>query len=398
MNDGIRKSTLSDFISRHSEFDFDTFIASNPGEDEFDRWNDYCLPKAYSDVLNEYNALRNSCALFDATPMMKYRFKGKDGGAFLDRILTAPVSQLKNMRAAYGLLCNEEGYLLDDGIILKLTDEDYIIITTEIDLIPHFTAYNNFNDLVITDATELLSGLALQGPESCKVLSELGFKGVEQLAPFELKHFELDGNKYLVGRLGFTGYLGYEVWFNNDGAAAFISAFEDAEKILNIKVLGYGLDAINICRIEAGMIVPGWDTAGEFSDLNYERTPFELTLGWNVKLGHTDEFAGKFALKYLKETGPCFRMTGFTIEDDCELEFCQVLYATVDGTSVQVGTLPSVARQPVRKVWIGFASIKAQYKDTPDLYVMDKDRKVPCQPSKLPFINLARRNQLPAEI
>lgn len=398
MGNSIRKSVISDFIARHSDFDYDAFIASNPSEDDFDRWNNYCLPVAYSDALSEYNAIRNSCGVFDATPMKKYRFVGNDAGAFLDRILTAPVSHHKEMKAAYGLLCNEEGYLLDDGIVMKLAADNYMILTTEIDLMAHFAAHNSFDDLTITDDTELLAGLAIQGPKSCKVLSQVGFEGVENLAPFELRFFKIGAYKYLVGRLGFTGDLGYEVWFSHDAVDTWVSAFEDAEKALNIKVPGYGLTAVNVCRIEAGMVVPGWDTAGEFTDLDFERTPYELTLGWNVKLDLASDFAGKAALKNHKENGIRFRMTAFTIEAECALEFGQALVANIEGNRVQVGTLPSVGFHPQRKVWIGFASIKAQYKNKDDLYILNKGKEVACDLSKPPFINLERRNRVPAEL
>lgn len=399
MANALRKSVLSDFVARHSGFDFDDFFASNPGEDEFDRWCDYCLPHEYSDACSEYEAIRNHCGLFDVSPMKKYRFKGKEAGAFLDGILTAPVSQHKNMKAAYGLLSNEDGFLLDDGIVMKLDADEYILITTEIDLMVHFANYNHFTNLAISDETDLFVGIAVQGPASCRILTALGFEGVENLAPFALQYFELCGHQFLVGRLGFTGDLGYEVWFGPEAANTWISAFERAERELGLEVPPYGLTAVQACRIEAGMIVPGWDTAGEFTDLQHERTPFELTLGWNVKLDRPESFAGKSALIKHKEYGPRFHMTAFTIEGGCKnLEFGEPLYATVDGNRVNVGALPSLVLHPTSNEWIGFASIKVKYKDTPSLYILDQGREIACHIRELPFINLERRNKTPAKL
>ncbi len=398
MSNPIRKSALSGYIARHTPFDYDAFIASNPSEDDFDRWNDYCLPIEYSSFEGEYKTLRSSCALFDGTPMMKYRFCGADAGAFLDRVFTAPVSHHPEMKAAYALLCNEDGYLMDDGIVMKLAADNYFLITTEIDLLPHFEKYNDFDDLIITDESELFSGLALQGPKSCMLLSEMGLDGVENLAPFELQFFKLGDHKFLVGRLGFTGDLGYEVWFENDAADTWISAFGAAEEKLNMQVPGYGLTAINLCRIEAAMIVPGWDTAGEFEDLVLERTPFELTLHWNVKLQDERDFVGKAALLKHKENGARFHMTGATVIGNPILDFGQSLYANIEGKRTRVGSLPSVAQNPVSKTWIGFASIGAEYRDLEDLYVVHNKQEFPCELTKLPFINLEQRKKVPADL
>ncbi|MEM7740314.1 MAG: hypothetical protein AAF225_05890 [Pseudomonadota bacterium] len=91
MTEHAAKSPLCDLITRHVDFDFDAFIARTPAED-YDHWNGYCLPVAFSDAKHEYRSIREGCGLFDASPMKIYRFKGADAGAFLDKILTAPVS------------------------------------------------------------------------------------------------------------------------------------------------------------------------------------------------------------------------------------------------------------------------------------------------------------------
>ena len=261
----IKKSPLCDLMTRHVNFDFDEFIATTAPED-YDHWNGYCLPVAYCEAAEEYDAIRKSCAIFDASPMKKYRFRGSDAGRFLGRILTAPVSDMPAMRATYGLLCTQEGLLYDDGILLKFSDEDYLFLITEIDLEPHFQKYKDFDDIEINDETSSLAGIAVQGPKSCAVLREFGFSDVEALKPFDIKHYEISGHTIVLGRLGFTGDLGYELWFSQEAAEAVNAVLGQAESALGFKVLGYGLSAVQICRIEAAMVVPGWDTSGEFTN------------------------------------------------------------------------------------------------------------------------------------
>ena len=391
MTSTIKKSPLCDLMTRHTNFDFDTFIATTAPED-YDHWNGYCLPVAYGDAAEEYAAIRQSCAIFDASPMKKYRFRGSDAGRFLDRILAAPVSDMPVMRATYGLLCTQEGLLYDDGILLKFSGEDYLFLITEIDLEPHFDKYNDFDDLQINEETSSMVGVAVQGPKSCAVLREFGFSDVENLKPFDIKYYELSGHSIIVG------HLGYELWFSPDATEAVSKALEKAESALDFKILGYGLSAVQIARIEAGMIVPGWDTTGEFTDPAMERTPFELNLGWNVKLKEEDDFVGKKALIQHKTDGPRFQMKGFRVSDPCTIEDGQPLFARINGECVEVGLLPSVIWHTGKDQWIGFASLKTAYSGVDGLYIIDNEREVPCQLCNLPFIDLERRNKVPVEI
>lgn len=397
MTETIKKSDLYDIVSRHSDFDFESFVASTPVE-EYDVWNDFCLPLFYSDAVNEYEALRNSCAVFDASPMRKFRINGKDAGLFLDRMLTAPVSQAPCMKASYGLICNDDGFLFDDGILLKMAEDDFLFLITSKDIDVYFSQLVEGEEVVIIDETPDWSGLAIQGPKACAVLKQFGFDDVEHLAPFELRYYELQGFNIVVGRLGFTGDLGYEIWFEPAAKDAVKQAVENAEQGLGIEIGGYGLIAIQICRIQAGMIVPGWDTADTFENEESERTPFELTLGWNVKLGRDGEFKGKSALAKRKEQGPRFKMKGITIPGHCDIEELQPLYASIDGDEVEIGSVPSLIWNEKDNQWIGFASIKTAYAGETSGYVKDNTT----QESYLgaigssTFVNIEHRNLVPA--
>ncbi|MCP3674996.1 MAG: aminomethyl transferase family protein [Gammaproteobacteria bacterium] len=397
MTNTIKKSVLCDLVSRHSNFNFDEYIATTNPED-YDIWNGYCLPMHYQDAEAEYKSIRNSCAIFDASPMKKYRLRGTDAGAFLDKLLTSPMSSMPLMHSSYGLICNDQGMMIDDGIVYRYSENDYLFLISEVDHDEHFASINDFADLSITDETADSAGLAIQGPKSCAVLNEFGFSGIENLKPFALKYFELDDYKILVGRVGFTGDLGYEIWFAPEAIEAVTEAFAKAEEKLAFKIPGYALTALQICRIEAGMIVPGWDTAGEFTDIEKERTPYELTLGWNVKLDRDVNFVGKNALAEQKANGPRFRMKGFHINEQCLIEEGQALFANIDGEQIQVGTLPSLVWNASKQQWIGLASLKIAYVNCEDVYVLNNDTAINCNICKLPFINLEHRNIVPAAL
>ena len=391
------KGPLCDLITRHVDFDYDAFIARTPIEG-YDHWNGYCLPFEYSNARDEYHAIRNSCGLFDASPMKKYRFRGADAGAFLDRILTNSVSDKPRLKAIYGLMCDEGGYLLDDGMLFKLADDDYLFLITEIDHFEWFAKFDDFEDLQITEESALLHGLALQGPQSCALLSAFGFADLAELKPFDLKVFELDGFEIITGRVGFTGDLGYEIWFPTDALPAMEAALNEAEQKTGIKGLGYGLITAQIGRIEAGMIVPGWDTSGTFEDLEHERTPLELTLSWNVKLKREDAFAGKAALIRQKADGPRFVMKGVRLDDPAEIEEGADLFTLIDGERIKVGTIPSLIWHVQDECWLGFASLQAAHKSVENVFALSGETQVNADLSKLPFVQFERRAQTPAPV
>ncbi|MEO1043734.1 MAG: aminomethyltransferase family protein [Pseudomonadota bacterium] len=391
------KSPLCDLITRHVDFDFDDFIARTPAED-YDHWNGYCLPVEFSDAKHEYRSIREGCGLFDASPMKIYRFKGADAGAFLDKILTSPVSSQPSLKAIYSLMCNDDGFLLDDGMMFKLSDDDYLFLITDADHDDHFSTYNHYNDLTITDDSSSYLGLALQGPKSCAVLSAFGFSELSALKPFDLQINELDGHEIVVGRVGFTGDLGYEIWFAPDALPSVEKALNAAEAATGVKGIGYGLTAIQMGRIEAGMIVPGWDTAGTFDDIAQERTPLELTLRWNVKLDRGLDFVGEQALRQQKADGPRYRMKGIRINDRAPIEEGADLFTDVDGERISIGKVPSLIWHVLDECWIGFASLQTDFAKADDVYLLVGDRAVSGELCKLPFIQLDRRTATPAPI
>ncbi len=397
MSEQAKKSTFYDFLSRYVATDFETYMAGATEDEDYLNWHGHCLPYVFEDEEKEYNAVRNGCALFDATPAKKYRIRGRDAGAFMDYVMTRPMSKLPSMRATYAIWCTEDGMLNDDAMLYKLADDDYLLMVAEVDHDEHFAACKaKFGDVVITDETTSWAGLAVQGPKSCAVLSTFGFAGVENLRPFQVQNFGLNGGEVMVGRCGFTADLGYEIWFKPDLRSAVEQAFTAAEEELGIQIAGYGLTAIQLCRMEGGLIVPGWDTAQTFEDPEFERSPFELAQEWNVDVDREEDFVGKAALLKERVSGSRFTMKGFEIDAECELEDGAELLATISGEDVQVGTLPSVSWSYGANRWIGLSSLKTAHADLTDGFVELNGQQIPCRITQLPFVNFERRRLVPA--
>ena len=177
---------------------------------EWHRWKDYTTANQYFSVELEYFSVRNSCSVFDLSPMTKHRISGPDALPFLDRLVTRDVSKLKPGRVQYVVWCDDEGQVIDDGTIFHLRPNEYRLCSQERQLDWLLASAPGF-DVRIVEETHDVAALAFQGPTSCAVLKGLGLAGVEQLKPFELRDYPFAGTTLMVSRTGFTGDLGYEL-------------------------------------------------------------------------------------------------------------------------------------------------------------------------------------------
>jgi len=396
----MKKSTFYDFLNRQTDDNFESFISRAKEDVDYIDWHDFCLPMAYADAEAEYKAVRNSCALFDASPVKKYRFTGTDAGAFLDAVMTRPMSRQKSMHVGYAVFCNEDGMLRDDGLLYKFNEDNYLLMVSELDHDEYFgTKADLFEDLNIDEVSSSLSGLAFQGPQSCTVLNHMGLADIESLNPFEIREYGFGNSSLMAARVGFTADLGYELWFEPALNKDMEKAIKEADTVLGIDINGYGLTALNALRLEGGFIVPGWDTAQTFEDNTYERTPTELGLSWVVDLDQEGDFIGKNALFKERDEGQRFHIMGFTVNQECDLEDGMALHAVIDGHARKVGTCPSVAWSNGFSCWVGLASVQSDYyRKNFDYHLHVNGQDIQCRPAKLPFVAVTRYRVVPAPL
>lgn len=279
---------------------------------EWYSWKAYTCVNVFTSVAMEYFAIRNSAGVFDLTPMTKYRITGPDGLAYLDRLVTRNLKNLKPGRVSYCVWCNDAGHVLDDGTVFYLGENQWRLCSQERHLDWLLWSAVGF-DVEIVEETDDVTGVALQGPTSCRVLKNLGLAGVENLKPFNLQHFTIDGVELMVSRTGFTGDLGYELWFAPGHALDMWDRLMEAGKHCGIRPIGSR--ALDIARIEAGFIQAGVDfvPAGHAVRPGRTRSPYELGLGWLVDLDKP-VFNGRSALMDEKARGSRYRLVKLDVE------------------------------------------------------------------------------------
>jgi len=325
---------------------------------QWSRWADYLSVPAYYDASLEYFAARNSCSVFDLTPMIKHRVTGADALAYLNRLVTRDVNKLKPGRVGYSVWCTDEGQVIDDGTIFHLSEGIYRVCSQEHQLDWFLTSAFGF-DVQVVDETHDVAALALQGPTSCAVLKKMGLQGVENLTPFALRTFPFDGAELMVSRTGYTGDLGYELWTDPGHAETLWDRLFAAGQHHGIRAMGS--EALDMLRIEAGFILAGVDflPAQQAVRPTHTRSPFELGLGWLVDF-KKPVFNGRRALLAEKQRGSRHTLAKLDIDGNKVASHSYVY--TKDRK--YAGTVTSAMWSPSAKASIALATLEAPHGKT----------------------------------
>jgi aminomethyltransferase len=331
------------------------------------RWAGYVVASSYElSHEREYHAIRGSAALFDVSPLYKYRVRGKDAARLLDLVVTRSIHELKVGQVAYTPWCDAAGKVLDDGTIARLAQNDFRITAAEPNL--RWLQDNAMGlEVEIEDVSESLAALSLQGPASRAVLGDI------ELKYFRLAQRLLGGIPVAISRTGYTGDLGYEIWVSPKDALALWDYLIEVGTPYGI--VPAGMLALDMARIEAGLMLIEVDYVPARKALIESQTssPYELDLGWTVNL-NKDRFVGREALALEASRGPQWQFVGLEIDwSSLESLYAEVglatrLPAAAWRTSVplyagneQAGYATSGGWSPLLKKYIALAHVRARF-------------------------------------
>jgi sarcosine oxidase subunit alpha len=258
------------------------------------------FPKSNEDmhaaVARECVAVRNSCGIFDASTLGKIEVVGKDAATFMNRMYVNAWSNLAVGRSKYGVLCRDDGFVYDDGVVARTAENRFHVTTTtggaaRVLALMEDYAQTEWTDLDVwlTSTTEQWAVVAVQGPNARKVLESL-IEGIDlsaqALPHMSVAHGRICGVPLLLFRVSFTGELGFEVNVPADYGLAVWEAIYQAGQQYNMTE--YGTEAMHVLRAEKGYIIVGQDTDGT-------ATPDDAGLAWAVGKSKED-FVGKRSL------------------------------------------------------------------------------------------------------
>jgi aminomethyltransferase len=363
-------------------------------------WAGYRAPHSLWDEELEYFAIRSQAAVFDISPMVKYRIEGPDAEAFCNKVTLRDVAKLRPGRVHYTAWCDDEGHVLDDGTLFRLTETRFRLCSQERHL-PWLLDSAIGLDVDVEEETEAVAGLALQGPTSYAVLRDAGFTGVERLKVFDLAEFSHESGTVVISRTGFTGDLGYELFVPAELALSLWDRLFAAGKLHGIRAIGYA--ALNRARIEAGLIVANADFVTAEHAVRHDRVrmPDEIGLGFMI-----DEAKGHFngrraILEARRKRSMRHVLVGLEIEGNVPAGHAIVYWRR----KTEAGLVSAAIWSPTAKKNIAIASLTRPYGDTitDDLWVEIYAMRE-LQYSKLmkrakivprPFIKLDRRTANP---
>jgi aminomethyltransferase len=289
---------------------------------------------------HEYNAIRNSTALIDVSPLFKYRVTGRDATKLVNRVIARDINKVSVDQVIYCCWCDPEGKVIDDGTITRLGENDYRWTAADPSL--RWFQQNALGlDVKIEDISEKVAALAVQGPTSGKLLQSGADANISNLKYFRVTHGKIAGVPVDISRTGYTGDLGFEVWM------PWKDALRVWDKLVNegeaFDVHPAGMVALDIARIEAGLILIEVDyTSSKKAVIDSQKySPAEIGLGKLVDL-KKENFVGRSALAAQEKKGAERALVGLEINWN-EVE---ALYDKL-GMAPQVPSMASRVAVPV---------------------------------------------------
>jgi aminomethyltransferase len=355
--------------------------------ESFVEYRGYWLPHCFNneDAIGEYWACREKAVVMDLSPLRKWEVLGPDAETLIQHAVTRDARRLAVGQVVYTAMCNETGGMVDDATVFRLGDDNFRFVGGD----PYDGVWlKELGEKLglkafVKPSTDQLHNIAVQGPNSREIMKGLIWTPPTQPPLEELKWFRFlvgriggyKGIPVVVSRTGYTGELGYEVFCHPDDGVAVWDAIWEAGQPHGLKPLG--LAALDMVRIEAGLIFAGY----EFDD---QVDPFESGIGFTVKLDSEDDFVGKDAL-IERAAHPQRKLVGLELEGNEIAGHGDEVYVGRQ----RVGVITSGTRSPTLRKNIALCRMSVQYADDGTAVEVGKldglQKRIPAQVVPFPF-------------
>jgi aminomethyltransferase len=266
----------------------------------------YEMPVQYSSIIEEHRLVRSTVGVFDVSHMGEFEVRGRDALDFLQMATTNDVSALTEGKVQYTTMCYESGGIVDDLLVYHMGDHYLLVVNAaNIENDKQWLQQHIQGDVRIKDRSDEISLLAVQGPQSVVLLQRLTHVSLAAIPYYHFVRGRLANVDMLISRTGYTGELGFELYFPSDPgiAAALWKSIFDAGAHVGVGPAGLG--ARDTLRMEMGFCLYG-------QDIDSSTHPLEAGLGWLTKLDK-GPFIGRDQLLRAKREGLKRKLIGFTI-------------------------------------------------------------------------------------
>ena len=353
---------------------FDTHVALGARMAPFSGWE---MPIQYSSILEEARAVRSGAGVFDVSHMGRVEITGPGAAAFLDRLLSFDAPGLRLGRARYGVICNEEGGIIDDCITYLRAPERFLLIPNAGNMAEVLQWLKRWapsdGEVSIEDVTSTFAMIAHQGPQAEESLDEIIDLDLARLRPFRAAETTVLGADSFVARTGYTGEDGFEI----------VTPSERATKLWDRLIEGgaapCGLGARDVLRLEAGLLLHG-------NDMDASSNPEEAGLGRFVDPDRDGYLPGP-ALRKIRADGPGRTLVGFTMVGR---GIARHGYPINDGAT-RIGEVTSGSYSPTLDSNIGLGYVPTGHSAPGTRFQVDvRGRSVEAEVTTLPFYSRRR--------
>lgn len=327
----------------------------------------WALPVHFTGIKDEHHATRNNVGLFDVSHMGELLVEGKGALSFLQEMLTNDLSKLSPNHAQYTIMCYPDGGTVDDLIVYQLANEKYLLVVNaaNIDKNLQWLTKHITNQVNITNQSDKIVQLAIQGPKAQKVLQKITAIDLEEITFFQFAQdvsFTEVKDKGLVSRTGYTGEDGFEIYIGAESGIALWEAIMKVGKEEGIQPIGLG--ARDTLRFEANLALYG-------QELSESITPLEAGLGFAVKTDKASDFVGKDILSRQKSEGIQRKLVGLEM---IEKGIPRYGYPVLKDNE-SIGFVTSGTQSPTLNKNIGLALIASEYAEIGSLLTIQIRKK-----------------------
>jgi aminomethyltransferase len=335
------------------------------------------VPLQFSDVQDEYHAVRAFAGLFDIGYLGRIEVSGAGAASLLQNVLTRNVAKMAAGSAHYSLVCNEGGFILDDVLVFHVANGSprrrYLLTTNAVNTgkILHWLNKHAVDDVRTTDVTQSLAQFALQGPRSFDIIEGLLGAGFKKMKRGAVREITLMDTPVLISRTGYTGEHGYELFVPAERAQPVWDAVLNAGK--GFGVLPCGFACRDMLRLEMGYLLYG-------NDIDETRTPLEA--GLTSFVDFKKDFIGKEALLKIKTEGVKQKLAGFILLD----KGIPKSGGSIFSESRDIGVVTSGGHSPHLRTGIGIGYVISRYAQPgQEIEIEVRDKEIAAKTVDLPF-------------
>ena len=335
------------------------------------------MPVQYSGVTQEHVAVREKVGIFDVSHMGQFFIEGAAAKDLLQFVTTNNVDTLENGKAQYTCLPNGNGGIVDDLIVYKMNDEKYFVVVNASNIEKdwnHISKYNEKFGAKMTNSSDEMSLLAIQGPKAVETLQKLTETNLSEIPYYHFTVGKIAGiDDVIISNTGYTGSGGFEIYFKNEDAEKLWDSIIAAGEEFGI--IPCGLASRDTLRLEKGFCLYG-------NDIDDTTSPLEAGLGWITKFDK--DFVDKERFAQQKADGITRKLVGFEMQ---ERAIPRHDYLVVDVAGNEIGKVTSGTMSPLKNVGIGLAYVaKDHFKIDSEIYIQIRNKNVLAKVVKLPFV------------